>query len=127
MKTYIIGNLILAPFVLAAYLFRQDSPALSSVILTIGFGFSVSYLFKNINSATIYSALKNANPAPFSALPAPAAPPGRGTTGRPGGNGICPVRGTAPDLPASHTLSPSLHCRDRGGYRRIRAWRGPAA
>jgi len=52
MKTYIIGNLILAPFVLVAYLFRQDSPALSSVILTIGFGFSVSYLFKNINSAT---------------------------------------------------------------------------
>ena len=52
MKTYIIGNLILAPFVLAAYIFRQDYPALSSVILTVGFAFSISYLFKNIHSAT---------------------------------------------------------------------------
>ena len=51
MKTYIIGNLILAPFVLAAYIFRQDYPALSSVILTVGFAFSVSYLFKNTNTS----------------------------------------------------------------------------
>ena len=48
MKKYIIANLILAPFVLAAYL-NQESPVLSSVIFTIGFAFSVSYLFKNTN------------------------------------------------------------------------------
>jgi len=52
MKTYIIGNLILAPFVLAAYILRQDYTALSSVILTVGFAFSIFYLFKNINSVT---------------------------------------------------------------------------
>jgi hypothetical protein len=45
MKTYIIGNLILAPFVVAAYTSRE-SAVLCSVILFVGFGFSIFYLFK---------------------------------------------------------------------------------
>jgi hypothetical protein len=50
MKTYIAANIILAPFVLAAYLLNQNSPILASVVLFVGFIVSLSYLFKRINS-----------------------------------------------------------------------------
>jgi len=49
MKTYLIANLVLVPFVLVSYTIR-NSLVLSSVILTIGFAFVVLYLHKNINN-----------------------------------------------------------------------------
>jgi len=44
MKTYIIGNLILTPFVVIAYIIR-DNQVLSSTSLVVGFTFSIIYLF----------------------------------------------------------------------------------
>ena len=49
MKTYLIANLVLVPFVLVSYTIR-NSLVLSSVILTIGFAFAVLYLYKNTNN-----------------------------------------------------------------------------
>jgi hypothetical protein len=43
---YIISYLILTPFLLVAYLY-QNNPVVSSIVLTIGFGFSISYILKN--------------------------------------------------------------------------------
>ena len=43
---YILSYLILAPFVLVAYLY-QNHPVASSIVLTIGFGISISYMIKN--------------------------------------------------------------------------------
>jgi hypothetical protein len=43
---YIISYLILSPFVLVSYLY-QNHPIVSSIVLTIGFGLSISYILKN--------------------------------------------------------------------------------
>lgn len=42
---YIISYLILSPFVLVSYLY-QNHPIVSSIVLTIGFGLSISYMIK---------------------------------------------------------------------------------
>ena len=42
---YIISNLILAPFVFVAYIYQNHS-IVSSIVLTIGFGLSISYMVK---------------------------------------------------------------------------------
>ena len=46
MKQYIISNAILAPFTVAAYFLSQNSPILSSIVLLLGFTFSICYYFK---------------------------------------------------------------------------------
>ena len=46
MKQYIISNVILAPFTVVAYFLSQNSPILSSIVLLLGFTFSICYYFK---------------------------------------------------------------------------------